>query len=442
MDEKNIWEFYENLNEIVYVADMDSYDLIYLNSRARKLYGVEASEKLKGRKCYQVVGGCSKPCAVCCNSQLRSGHFLESKHYNPLLERLFALKDTMIERNGRRYHFELAVDLSSHDQQKLEYADNDVMIREGMQVLLSESMPEQSIAALLEYLGQFLNSERIFIFEETEEGSFCNTYEWCADGAVSQMKQLQRLPFEAIEPWYQKFQDHEGIVVRNTEALQVENPAIYEYLRPLNIHSFVLYPLINKNKLIGFYGADNPPMELLNNVSAVFRITGYFIISLLQRRETIKHLEHLCYSDQLTKIGNRHALNSYIASLDPEQSVGVLYCDVMGLKRVNDTQGHKAGDELLVRAGECLKTEFKDYGLFRIGGDEFLVLCAGIQKQELLDKVNTLKAGMSQRKAFMALGWVWHPGGKGGLDLDRLMVEADNQMYAEKRAYYASENPQ
>ncbi|MFQ8776255.1 MAG: diguanylate cyclase domain-containing protein [Roseburia sp.] len=40
--------------------------------------------------------------------------------------------------------------------------------------------------------------------------------------------------------------------------------------------------------------------------------------------------------------------------IDPEQSVGVVYCDVTGLKGVNDTLGHKARDDLILRAGACL----------------------------------------------------------------------------------------
>ena len=50
---EKIWEFYENLNEIVYTADMDSYELIYMNSKAREVYGYSSDSEFKGKKCYE-----------------------------------------------------------------------------------------------------------------------------------------------------------------------------------------------------------------------------------------------------------------------------------------------------------------------------------------------------------------------------------------------------
>ena len=51
-------------------------------------------------------------------------------------------------------------------------------------------------------------------------------------------------------------------------------------------------------------------------------------------------------------------MDKYVRQIDPEQSVGVVYCDVTGLKGVNDTLGHKAGDDLILRASACLAQVF------------------------------------------------------------------------------------
>ena len=53
------------------------------------------------------------------------------------------------------------------------------------------------------------------------------------------------------------------------------------------------------------------------------------------RRNHVKKLEALCFEDQLTGMGNRHAMNEYIAAMEPEKSIGILFCDVMGLKKVS-----------------------------------------------------------------------------------------------------------
>ncbi len=75
-----------------------------------------------------------------------------------------------------------------------------------------------------------------------------------------------------------------------------------------------------------------------------------------------------------------------------------------GLKRVNDTLGHGAGDRLVVHACESLCRVFTGYELFRIGGGEFLTLCPGIGKAALDERVAALKKDMQENTITMAVG--------------------------------------
>ena len=128
-------------------------------------------------------------------------------------------------------------------------------------------------------------------------------------------------------------------------------------------------------------------------------------------------------------------MNECISAMKPEKSLGVLYCDVMGLKRVNDRKGHREGDKLLMRVSECLKKVFGEYALFRIGGDEFLILCEGIGEEELNDKIEEINVEMRKKDSLMALGHVWCAGNYE--DIELLLKEADERMYEDKRARYA-----
>lgn len=435
---KKYWEFYENLNEIVYAADMDSYELVYMNARARELYGVTSPEEMKGKKCHELLQGCAQPCAICNNKRLKPDSFIEYERYHPMMGRMFSVKDTMVEENGKRYRFELAIDMGIHNLQGRTdeiYIENEAMINEGLRISLSAATPEQSIETLLEYLGQFLNGERIYIFEEKEGNVYDNTYEWCANGVTAQKGNLQAVPHDVVKSWYQAFRNRDNVIIEERENIRSQDPVVYQYLCQQDIQSLVVSPLVHEGKILGFYGVDNPPGELINRISNVFQIMGHFIVSLLRRRNLVQHLEKLSYYDQLTQLGNRHALQSYITEMKPEQSIGILYCDVMGLKRANDVKGHQEGDHLLIRVGECLTKEFGDYALFRIGGDEFLALCSGITEEELKDRVEALKNDMQEQAAFMAVGYIWRPDSKE--DMDILLAQADRRMYEDKKAYYA-----
>lgn len=430
-----LWELYEELQEIVYVVDIDSHELVYVNRYAREVYGISSLETLAGKKCYEALKGSSMPCVACNDHKLRPGFFLEEVRYNPALRKKFALKNTLIEEGGRRYRFEMAVDLSAWEQQNRGYEDNEAMVNEGLRISMSASTPEASIAALLEYLGISLRSERVYIFEENEGNTFDNTYEWCAEGVEAQKEILQSVPYEVVSLWYQKFRQGENIIIKNVEQIRLEDPAVYECLKPQKITSLVVTPLVSEGKILGFFGVDNPPERYLEHITTLLQILAHFIVALLHRRNNVRRLEELCFQDQLTGLGNRHAMNDYVGRIRSQQGIGILYCDVMGLKRTNDGKGHLEGDNLLIRASECLRKAFEGYALFRVGGDEFLALCEGITCEDMERRKGILSQEMQERNALMALGCVWRQ--SGDVDIDELMREADGLMYEDKRARYA-----
>ena len=105
-----IWEFFENMNECVYASDIDTDELVYMNKKALGMYGIHSLDEVSGKKCYEVLQHCAAPCAACNNSRLREGEFTEWGHYNPLLNKNFAIKDTVVTDSGRRYRVEIAID--------------------------------------------------------------------------------------------------------------------------------------------------------------------------------------------------------------------------------------------------------------------------------------------------------------------------------------------
>jgi diguanylate cyclase (GGDEF)-like protein len=246
---------------------------------------------------------------------------------------------------------------------------------------------------------------------------------------------LQNIPYQDVSTWIECFHNNQYVLIKNLEDIRESDPVTYQYLHPQNIHSIVVAPLMERNQIIGFYGVDNPPEKAMKSISTLFPIIGHFIVSMLRRRSLVTSLETISYFDQLTGCMNRHALNDYVEKLSIGTTIGLVYGDVAGLKAVNDAQGHKAGDELLVRASEALKHVFREYMQFRIGGDEFLALCCGISQEDLQDKVEELKQELAQRHVVMSVGSVWH--GDGVHDFDRLLSEADERMYEDKRNYYA-----
>ena len=434
-----IWEFFENMNECVYASDIDTDELVYMNKKALRMYGIHSLDEVSGKKCYEVLQHCSAPCAVCNNHQLCEGEFIEWRHYNLLLDKDFAIKDTLITDDGRRYRIEIAIDADAaghdHDcEEASRYENIEAMSNEALRIALQAPTPDMSLQVVLEYIGKALNAERTYIFEKNKFGGDDNTYEWSAVGVEPQKDTLQNVPEEVCANWYRNFAENRHIVIADLENIRESDPLQYDILKRQDIHTLVVVPLYDNKQVIGFYGVDNPPEGALKYASNILHILGHFIISCIRRRNLMRELNNMSYNDQLTGLGNRYALNKYMSTVDESRSLGIVYCDVTGLKKVNDTEGHEMGDKLLRNACESLRRVFGDYGLFRIGGDEFLAAANGVTREQLGERVKLLKEDMRQHDVNMAVGEVWTD--KAPRNPDALLTEAEKLMYQDKAEYY------
>ena len=342
-----------------------------------------------------------------------------------------------VEDNGRRYRIEIALNISSQEHQKnvvRRYEKLEKIVNEGLRLALGTSSADKSLDIILEYIGKALDGERTYIFEHNENGYDDNTYEWVANGIKPEKDNLQNLPPELCANWYRNFQEDKNIVIENLENIREEDSEQYKNLKRQDIHSLVVVPLYWEKKIIGFYGVDNPPAESLDHVSDMLHIMGSFIVSSIRRRNLLRQLERMSYRDQLTQFGNRYAVDWFVEHEWNGEQIGVVYCDITGLKKVNDEQGHEAGDRLIIRACECLAGVFKGYGLYRIGGDEFLVLCLGIEEKDLREHVEKLRMDMKEHQVTMAVGMIWKE--RGPKDIDLLLNESERLMYEDKDRYY------
>lgn len=430
-------EFFENANELAYVSDMDSYEILYMNKKAMEAYGISSVEELKGKKCYEVFYGNSAPCAVCNNEKLSEGDFIEWKYFNPVLGQYFLLMDTMAEEDGRRCHFELAIDISENEGSRQTLNRHESMeahINAGIKQATCEPDPDKSIDIILEFLGKELNGERAYIFEKNSMGGDDNTYEWTAAGVTSEKENLQNVPPEVCANWYRYFNENKSVMYDDIEKIRDNDPLVYETLKNQDIHSIVVVPLYEDYQVIGFYGIDNPPKQNLDDTLNMLQIVGYFISSMLKRRDMLNQLREMSLCDQLTKLGNRHAMDEYIVNVQRDKSIGIVYCDITGLKRTNDTLGHKMGDQLICRSADSLKSAFGEYGLFRIGGDELLAICVDIDEETLQSRVELLRKKAVENSVNLAIGAIRVEQLEG--DLQKLISEAEHMMYQEKNEYY------
>jgi diguanylate cyclase (GGDEF)-like protein len=166
-------------------------------------------------------------------------------------------------------------------------------------------------------------------------------------------------------------------------------------------------------------------------------------------RET--DLRHQTRRDSLTGLANRLLLQERLEELLATQiPLSVVFCDLDRFKEINDTHGHAVGDEVLRAMGARLTRRLAAADVVaRIGGDEFVVVAAGVRQQDtpgLLRRIEEAFARDPVRIADLSvhlscsLGLVCEPGGAGvqsGSAAERaeeLLSNADREMYAHKRS--------
>ena len=436
---QNVWNFFHNLDESVYAADVETHELVYLNRKALDILGLKSLDEVRGKKCYEVLQGFTSPCDFCNNDSLSVGQFKSWRHNNPVIGKYFILKDTLIEdpETKRKYRFEITVDITENrvqDEIIQAYQDMEALANEGLKKAVATESPDESINIILEHLGTALSAERTYIFEENKNGGDDNTYEWCAPGIHPEKDNLQNLPPEVCANWYRIFEEGHNIIIPDLEETKETDPLQYENLKRQGVHSIVIVPLYEKGKAIAFCGADNPPPMYLECAHDMLQIMASFLLSCLRRRNLLNKLMDLSYKDALTKLGNRFALIDFIKDLDRSRSISIVYCDITGLKQVNDTQGHEAGDALIINSCKCLKQVYNDFGVFRIGGDELVAICPEISQADADALVAQLRAAMKEYSVNLAVGMVWKE--KATNNLYPIVQEAEQLMYADKSEYY------
>ena len=142
---------------------------------------------------------------------------------------------------------------------------------------------------------------------------------------------------------------------------------------------------------------------------------------------------HDNYVDPLTSLRNRFAYYDDSENLIRNISA-VASIDMNGLKRLNDTQGHAAGDAALAEIGRCMhEISSRNTLSYRVGGDEFVMLFINQSPAKIEQTLQKLRENVAGAGYSISAGYAMKAPDQ---SLDDVLRESDQQMYKEKAEYY------
>ena len=374
-------KIFDYLKEIVYLTDVETNEIIYLNNTAMGYIGGSADDKLVGQKCYKAIHNLDEPCPFCNNSDLKKDSLIEWEHYNTVLDKTFLLRDSIFSYNGRDYRVEIGTDVADIEacvEKKIRnFRLHEGVINDGLKMALAPNDPDEGIQNLLSYIGELSQSERIYIFEDRDDVSD-NTYEWCAEGVSSEKDNLQNVPAEVLDIWRKSFRVKQHIIINDIEDIKESDPEMYATLKPQGIHSIVVCPIYVDENLIGFCGFDNPPDFAIENCSVFLMILSQYLGILISKRNFIREKSYGELYDYLTGLYNREYFfkkTNILLKQSPETPKWMILINIKDFKLINNIYGSEFGDKVLKDQAEIIKKYTRNNAISsRIFGDKFVLL--------------------------------------------------------------------
>lgn len=391
-------EKFDHTNRLIYIADPETYDLLYANP-AQLLHSQQPPDcQYAGQKCYRLIAGLSAPCSTCPKDKLRRDRFHFRQFHSMRTSKDYLIWNTLISWENRSCIFSDSLDvehmLAIYANGRLTTRD-DISINDITSLAIQEEDPNVGILRMMEKLGRTLKATHIVLMEEESDGFHLScTYEWHTDDATPLRERLQHITILENKAFYSAFHNSPILLVDNATAYQKRHPKI-QAIHQTEWQRYAIGQLTIEHRSLGYIAIINPAKDHFTAITkplhTILRVTSI----MMRNRDNIKKLHTISTIDQLTGVGNRRALTDFVANrLHPGSMYAIFFIDVNGLKKMNDTFGHARGDLLIQTIAYVLADIAPKDHVFRLGGDEFLALMPCRSDEEAIIIIDRIEQSM------------------------------------------------
>lgn len=187
------------------------------------------------------------------------------------------------------------------------------------------------------------------------------------------------------------------------------------FLKELNPNSWLVYH--RGGNIVAFMELIDKGTELVLFVRDIGEI--YSKEETAIKRQTRRRDE---FTGLLSKVAFEYDISQKYTGL-----TGIVYADLNGLKKINDEQGHKAGDAAILNTVSVLQQVFPNYDIYRIGGDEFIAASYNASAVEFINTVEAARKSVYTNDIACGYAIDWAD------NVEKTIEEAEKRMYQDKR---------
>ncbi len=427
--------FISDQGDIAYLVDPDTFDLICGNKAFYDRLGLTA-EQCVGMKCYEAMQKRSAPCPFCSQANWSTDKFYMWRNLNLALEQEFLIKNKLVMWNGREVMLALAVDISNN-KSIVDSIDNKEMeshnLLSGVQRMAEAKTLSEAMHNAMETIGCFFRADMVRLWRRQDAGSeYACVCRWNRDGSEANT--------------------HSGVKEVNAwlDGRNLEQPVTLESPEAMLCHSYDMYELmksegIKNQRWVGLESTDGEQACIeIDNISSNFQNVAFmesfsvFFVNELRKRQLIENALYASRYDDLTNLLSRKSFENAVVDYDHDcvACVGVVMANFDNLKGINSAQGFVTGNYLIGQFADMLRDIFGEGKIFRMNGDEFMVIAEDMGLALLEEKVGQLEEMIRARDAFtVSVGYSWDNVEK---DLSVLIEQATQTMKINKKRHYDS----
>ncbi|MGN1024278.1 MAG: EAL domain-containing protein [Lachnospiraceae bacterium] len=419
-------ETFEDIPERIVILDPETYEILYLNHAARKDVRLSDDFDYRGKKCYEILENRSGICEKCVMPTFSGLPYLvRSTTWDAASSQRYTTRDMLVFWHGRRARLYISTPERVQSEQVL--AD-ETWANEAITLGLEDRDPSSGIGRSIACIGKNLQAERLLILEKREGGTVQCTYEWDRKGVLPLKPDLQSILMTRLAPLQRLFAARKVVSVEDYDAFLKNHP---DFSLPIpQVRSFIAGHLFISGESLGFSLVLNAPRESFRPGGFMLSTLVDFTAVMLRTRNNLQKATLQSLRDPMTGTLNRRGLARYLEKRTTTGTCTLLSGDINGLKRMNDTRGHEAGDALICTIADILLRFSDKEHVFRMGGDEFLLIQEGMDEAGARDLVKEIQSVCTARGCSIALGYAVHTGPLD--DIDAVLRRADQAMYEDK----------